>query len=586
LTDGTKQLLSELNEPLHLRFFVSKNLVTAAPQLAAYASRVEAMLGTYRDLSNGNITLEVINPEPFSDAEDRAVGFGLNRFRLTGGNEELFFGLAATNGTKGQATVPVFAPDREQFLEYDLTRLIAEVGQPQKPVIALIDGLALSGNPMARQPKQQVLARLEELYTVQQISGDVDALPDGTKVLMIVHPKKLSDRTLFTIDQWVLRGGATLVFVDPYAETAPSLRPGMPPPDPKSEFDKLFDAWNVTFDVTQAVGDPTTAIRTMRQIGQRAEPVTSLPWMSLTPQQMADSDALLAQISSLVLTTAGHLTTTSDDVKLTPLFTASPEAGFLPAGVAGDQRQDPRILAMQLTQSDTPLVLAGRLSGAIKTAFPNGKPEKSEAKGTPLKTPDGKLNVILVADADMVMDRNWIRRRNLLGQQIAEAFANNGAFVLNAIEQMAGGIALADLRGRGVSARPFDRINALEKKAEAQFATRQRELTEKLQTTQRQIEQMSQPEGGVDGTGLSEEGIKAVDQFRSELLRTRAELRNVRFDLRRDVDSLKSWLTLVNVGLVPALVAAIALGFAIRRPRKPLPERAAESAIPRSGNEA
>ncbi|MEO0798902.1 MAG: GldG family protein [Pseudomonadota bacterium] len=577
LSNGTRTLLSELAEPLHFRLFLSRELVQTAPQLSAYANRVQAMLSTYRDLSNGKITLEVIDPKPFSDDEDRAVGFGINKIRAASLNQELFFGLAATNSTRGSAKIPVFSPDREAFLEYDLTRMVAELGQPKKPVIALIDGIALGGNPMARQPEAQVMTQLKELYTVENLRGDVDALPDGTRVVMVVHPRNVSDRTLYTIDQWVLSGGATLVFVDPFAETAPGLRPGMPAPNPQSDFDKLLTSWGVKFDTKVAVGDPKTAIRAVREVDGRDVPATNLPWLALTKENLATGDALVAQLSNVIVTTAGHFETTSDAVTLKPLLTASPGSGILAASEAGNQTGDPRLLFDRLKVSETPLVLAARLEGTFGTAFPKGKPEKSEAKSKPLTKLEGKPNVILVGDADMTMDRNWIRRRQLLGQVIAEPFANNGAFVLNAVEQMIGGVALADLRGRGVSARPFETIEALAKEAEAKYLKRQQGLQQKLQATERRLAEVAQRTGS-DGAVLDDESIKAVEQFRSDLLSTRAELRNVQFDLRREVDGLKSWITLVNVGLVPALVAALALGYAIRRTRRPLPKREPASA--------
>lgn len=577
LTNGTRQLLANLEEPLHLRLFMSSALTQSAPQLSNYANRVEAMLATYASLSNGKITLEVVDPQPFSDAEDRAVGFGINRIRIAGAPQELFFGLAATNSTNGRGQIPVFSPDREAFLEYDLTRLIAELGQPQKPVVAVIDGIAMGGNPMARMPEQQILKQLRELFTVESISGDVDKLPDGTRVVMVVHPRRLSDRTLYTLDQWVLNGGATMVFVDPHAEMAPGLRPGMPAQEPASEFDKLLAAWGVNFDTSKAVGDPTTAIRTVREVNGRAVEATNLPWLSLRAQDMARDDAALAQISTIIMTTAGSFTAKSDATKLKPLISASAEAGFLPARAAGDPASDPRLLYTQLKATETKPVLAARLSGELKSAFPDGKPEGSEATGEHRKAMEGTANVILIGDADMVMDRNWIRQRQVMGQVISQAFSNNGAFILNAVEQMVGGTALADLRGRGVSTRPFEKIEAIAKTAEAKYLKQQQDLVAKLQQTEQRINQLSQ-QAGKDGDVLSDETQKAVEQFRSELLSTRAQLRSVQFELRREVDSLQTWLTALNVGIIPALVAALALGFALRRPKRPLPERTTTTA--------
>ena len=576
LSEGTRTLVSKLEEPIHMRLFMSRDLIQQAPQLSAYANRVQSMLETYASLSNGKLALEVIDPRPFSDDEDRAVGLGINRIRLSGSDNELFFGLAATNSTDGTGQIPVFSPDREAFLEYDVTRLIADLSQPTKPVIALIDGIALGGNPMAQMPEQQILTQLRELFTVEELRGDVDKLPDGTRVVLAAHPRNLSERTLYTLDQWVLSGGATLIFVDPFAEAQPGIRPGMPAPNPRSDLKKLFSAWGIDFDVEKAVGDPAYALRTQRLVGGRAVTASNLPWLALREAAFAKDDALLAQLSSLVMTTAGSFKASGSDVTIKPLITGSQDAGLLPTSVASNQEADPRTLLNQLEKPDGPVILAGRIEGKLKSAFEAGKPEGSEAAGAHLKETAGKANVIVVGDADMLTDRNWIRRRQVLGQDFAEPFANNGAFVLNAIEQMAGGTVLADLRGRGVSYRPFERIQALEQKAEAQYLETQQALMRKMQETETRVRELTQS-SGKDGELVSEETETALNQFRSELLSTRAQLREVQYNLRSDVERLQSWLTALNVGLLPALFAALALVFALRRSRMALPEREPET---------
>src|SRR5580700_2814920 len=228
LSQGTRTMLGELKEPVRFRLFMSSGLTKQAPQLAAFAARVRSLLDSYVAAAKGNIILEVIDPRPFSEEEDRAVAFGIDGFTGTNG-ERLFFGLAATNSTTGRATIGVFAPDREAFLEYDLTRLVSDLGRRGKPVVALLDGLGLAGNPMMRLPEQQVLVEMKQFFDVKPISGDVEKLPEGTRVLMVVHPQNLSPRTLYTIDQWVLGGNAAMIFVDPHAEN--QIGPQGEPPE-------------------------------------------------------------------------------------------------------------------------------------------------------------------------------------------------------------------------------------------------------------------------------------------------------------------------------------------------------------------
>jgi ABC-type uncharacterized transport system involved in gliding motility auxiliary subunit len=574
LSQGTRTLLGELNEPLRFRLFLSSGLTKQAPQLAAFAGRVRAMLDAYVAASNGHIVLEVIDPRPFSEDEDRAVAYGIQSFQGTGG-EQLFFGLAATNSTTGRATINVFAPDRETFLEYDLTRLVAQLGNRGKPVVALIDGIGLAGSPMTRIPEQQTLAQMHQFFDVKNVPQSGGKIPDDAKVLMVVHPQHLDDATRYKIDQWVLAGKPTIVFVDPFAEN--QMGPGgMPAPDASSTLEPLFKAWGVTFDPTKVVGDSTYALQTQRNFGGRPVVTQNLPWLALRSNALAKDEAILAQLSAIVLTDAGSFGTAKDGIALRPLMTASGDAVLIEASVAADRTGDPRRMLSGLKRVDKPPVLAARLSGTLESAYPDGPPADKDTpaaeapKGETLKRSAKPINVILVGDADMLMDRNWIQQQSLLGQQIAQAFANNGDFVINAVEQMAGGAALSDLRGRGVSWRPFELIQKMEAEADQRFRAKEQQLTQELKDTEQKIAQLPRaPEGSVDV--LTPEQVKAIEGFRGQLLTIRSELRDVQFALRRNVDDLKNWITAVNVGVVPLLVAIIALLFAMRRPRRPVP---------------
>jgi ABC-type uncharacterized transport system involved in gliding motility auxiliary subunit len=611
LSEGTKTLVADLKEPVRFRLFMSSALTRQAPQLAAFAGRVRTLLDAYVAAAKGNIILEVIDPRPFSEEEDRAVAFGIDGFTGTNG-ERLFFGLAATNSTTGKATIGVFSPDREAFLEYDLTRLVSELGRRGKPVVALIDGIGLSGNPMMRIPEQQVLVQMKQFFDVKPVSGDVDKLPDGTRVLMVAHPQDLSERTLFTIDQWVMGGNPAIIFVDPYAENQMGPRGG-PPPNPTSTLEPPFKAWGVKFDTTHAVGDPDYALQTERNVQGRPVVSQNLAWMALRGDALMRNEAILAQLSAVVVTTAGAFETTKDGVTLRPLLKASSAAVTFDAALAGDRTADPRRLLIGLVKSPKPPIIAARLEGTLDSAYPDGlakkdaqedptkpdptkpdptksdpakpdepkagdaKPEDSKTEAakpesTALKRSVKPVNVILVGDADMLMDRNWVQQQSLFGQQVSQAFANNGDFVINAIEQMAGGSALADLRGRGVSWRPFELIQRMEAEADGKFRAKEQELTQQLKDTEQKLSQLPKsPEGSNDV--LTPEQAKTIEGFRAQLLTIRSELRDVQFALRRNVDNLKSWITAINVGVVPVTIAVIALGFGLRRPRRPLPKK-------------
>jgi ABC-type uncharacterized transport system involved in gliding motility auxiliary subunit len=602
LSQGTRSLLGELREPVRFRLFMSSGLTKQAPQLAAFAGRVRSLLDSYAAAAKGNIILEVIDPKPFSEEEDRAVAFGIDGFTGVGG-ERLFFGLAATNSTTGRSTIGVFAPDREAFLEYDLTRLVSELGRRGKPVVALLDWLGLAGNPMMRMPEQQVLAQMKQFFDVKPLSGEIEKLPDDTRVLMVVHPQDLSEKTLYTIDQWVMAGNATMIFVDPFAENQLGPRPGMPSPNPTSNLEPLFKAWGVKFDTTRAVGDPDYALQTERNVGGRPVASQNLPWMALRGDALARDEAILAQLSAVVMTTAGAFETTKDGVTLRPLVRASNAAVTLDATLAGDRTGDPRRLLVGLTKAPKPPILAARLTGTLDSAYPDGlkkeekkpdeakadeqkpdeakpdtakadEPKKDEAKAADntLKKSAKPANVILVGDADMLMDRNWIQMHSLFGQQVAQAFANNGDFVVNAIEQMSGGAALSDLRGRGVSWRPFELIQRMEADADSQFRAKEQELTTQLKDTEQKLSQLPKAAEGSNEV-LTAEQAKTIEGFRTQLLAIRSQLRDVQFALRRDVDNLKNLVTALNVGVVPVTVGVIVIAFGMRRSRRPLPKK-------------
>ena len=578
LSKGTGELIRSIEEPIRMRFFLSGQLTKEAPQLAAFAQRVRTMLDAYVAASNGRIMLEIIDPRPFSEEEDRAVALGVSQYRASTG-DRVFFGLAATNSTDGKAAIPAFSPEREAFLEYDLTRMVAELGRRGKAVVALFDGMNLQGNPQMRQQPQQVLLQMQQFFDVQQQAGDIENLPANTKVVMVVHPQGLSDKTLYTIDQWALNSGATLIFVDPWAEnqTGPG---GRPMPDASSNMEKLFKAWGVDYDPKRAVADVTYAFKAERMINDRPVSMINLPWMAVRGDALKKEEAIVAQLQALVMTTAGSFTASKEGVSIRPLVTGSPEGGTIEAEKVRDRNADLRELVPLIKKDSKPPVMAGRLTGKLDSAFTE-KPAESKFTGEHKVKADKDANIILVGDADMLMDRNWVQRREILGSQVAQAFANNGDFVNNAIEQMVGGPALTDLRGRGVSWRPFETIQKMETEANAKYSAKEQQLTARLKEAEEKLTQLSRSSGDKPGAkpGASEvltpEQVQTIDKFKADVLATREELRQVQYALRSDTDNLKSWITGLNVAGVPLVVGFFALLFAMRRPRRPVPQKKA-----------
>jgi len=555
LSDGTKSLLENLKEPIHLRLFISSNLVKDVPQFSTYANRVETILKTYSNLSSGKITIETIDPKPFSDAEDRAVGMGINPFNATEMSDSLYFGLAATNSTNGQKNIPLFSPERETFLEYDLTSLISELSQTKKPVVSIIDNLGLSSDARIGKPEQQILKQMKEMFQVEMINESTNELNENTKVLMVIHPKFLSDETLYMIDQWVLDGGATLIFLDPYAETELSRQQGMPPMNPRSDLKKLLDTWGVKFDNKKAVLDSEFGFRIARKINGRDIQVTNYPWLNIRGDGLNRNDSSLSNLSTIVMTTAGSIEDTNKDPILEPIIRSSNKSGLGDAQKAGNPEGDPRDLLSNIKSENENYVLAGWIKGDLSSSFIDNENKRDKQIIKSKKT----SNVLLITDADMLMDRNWLTQRG--------AFANNGDFVLNVVEKMIGGNALSDLRGKSTSWRPFEKIIALEKVAEEKFLIEEQMLAKKLEGMEDKIRNLTQ-NNDKNSDVLSPETIKAIDGFKAEMMATRSQLRNVKFDLRRDVELLKKWIISLNVAILPIMFAATSLIISLRRKRK------------------
>ena len=555
LSNGTMSLLKDLKEPIHIRLFVSSNLVKDVPQLSTYANRVETILQTYSNISNGKITLEIIDPKPFSDAEDRAVGMGINSFNATEMSDALYFGLAATNSTIGQKNIPIFSPERETFLEYDLTSLISDLSQIEKPVISIIDNLGLNADTRIGKPEQQILKQMKEMFQVEKIDENSNKLNKNTKVLMIIHPKFLSDETLYMIDQWILKGGATLIFLDPYAETEISRQQGMPPMNPRSNLKKLLDTWGIKFDDKKAVLDSEFGFRISRNINGRDIQVTNYPWLNIRGEGLNKNESSLSNLSTIVMTTAGSFELIDDKSVLEPIIISSQKSGLGDAQKAGDPKGDPRDLLPNIKSDNKNLTVAGWVKSNLNTSFG----DKKNKDNNQLLKSSKKSNILLVADVDMLMDRNWLTQRG--------AFANNGDFVLNVMEKMVGGNALSDLRGKSTSWRPFEKIIALEKIAEEKFLIEEQMLAKKLKGMEDKIRNLTQ-NNDEDSDVLSPETIKAIDGFKTEMMTTRSQLRNVKFDLRRDVETLKKWIISINVAILPIIFAGFALILSLRRKRK------------------
>ena len=586
LSDGSRNLLRGIQEPVQLKFFYSKSLSSEAPQIALYGDRVRELIEQYASLSNGKVRLEVIDPEPFSDAEDRAVQAGLESAEV--GGRKFFFGLVGTNSIDTQETITFFQPDREQFLEYDLTKLVYALTTPKKPLVGVISSMPLEFGPggmMAAMRGQSqpyaIMAQLRQFFDVKSLDGPQEKIPDEIGVLTLIHPKNLSQGTIYAIDQFVMRGGRVIAMVDPYSETsaaAPDMmgRPQMPGADQSSVLPELFKSWGVTMDKDVFVADLALAQRV--QANPRTV-VDYVAWLAVPAANMTKDDLVTGQLNTLNIASAGALKKAEGaTTTFTPLVTSSDKAMLVPVEkIQGPP--DPQGLLEAFKASGERYTIAARISGPMKTAFPDGPPPAPPAEKKEGDKPDEKKaepaaqmketakpgTVIVIADTDMIDERFWARQQNVFGQTVLVPIAGNADLLVNAIDNLMGSNDLISLRSRGRSQRPFDRIEDMRKAAGQEFTAREKALRNELTETEKKISELQSKNPAGGNALISAEEQQAIEGFRQQLVKTRQELRAVQRDLTKDISRLEAQVKFVNIGLIPILVGLFAVAMTLAR---------------------
>lgn len=566
ISAGTEKVLAEIEQPVELYFFYSDQASKDLPTLRNYAKRVEEMLKAYERAAEGKLKLHIVDPQPFSAEEDQAAEFGLQAIPLNAGGDKLYFGLAGRVGDGVPQAIPVFALDQEEFLEYDLSRLVQSLAKPERPVIGVLSGLPLNGgfDMQTRQPSQpwMVMEEIRQQFQIESLKAGIDQIPEKVSVLLLVHPKDLPEQSLYAIDQFVLRGGKLLAFVDPYSE----IDSGMPMPGEEaasktSDLPALFKAWGVQLLPDQVVTDGAYAMALSMGEGQRA--VRHAAFLSLPRAALDQSDVSTAGLETLTLASAGILEPLAGaKSRFTPLLQSSVYA--MPV----DSKrlallQNPEELIRELQPTGQRYAMAARISGPAETAFANG----IEGRKDGLKSADN-INVIVVADTDLLSDRMWVQVQDFFGQRMPQPWADNASFTINALDNLSGSDALISVRSRGRFSRPFEVVDALQRTAEVKFREQEAELQQRLAATEQQLASLQQSDDPAQSPQLTPEQQATLQQFMAEKVRIRKELRDVRFQLNADIDALGRSLKLVNIALVPLLLTLGVLSLWFWRRRK------------------
>ena len=567
LSEGTYAILEDIPETINLYFFFSERATADIPQLRTYAGRVREMLEEFEQNSDGRLAIRVIDPLPFSEEEDRASEFGLQSVELAMGADPVFMGIAGTNSIGDQEIISFLDPTNETFLEYELAKLVQTLSVVDRPVIGLLTPLEMTAgfNQATQQLRQPwvITQQVQQLFELRTLPAGTDSIDSDIDVLMVVHPKDLGDATLYAIDQFVMRGGRALLFVDPYAQadSQPPV-PGMSQPGGgASDLNRLLEPWGVSIPPGVVIGDDRFAL-TVTGFGNR--PVRYLPLLGVDEGGIDPEDVITAGISNLNLGFPGHIETLEDaSLTVTPLVQSSDLAGPLAAEELAFA-QDPETLRASFTPTGETYVLAARLQGEAPSAFPDGPPPVPETGATVdssrhLAKSDGPVNVVLVADTDILTDRLWVRINNLFGQQLTSAFAGNGDFAINALDNLTGSNDLINVRGRATYTRPFSRVQDLRRDAEARFRITEQQLTQELTSLEAKLAELQAQRQDGGNLLLSAEQEAELNRFQEERLRIRKELRQVQRDLDQSIEDLGMRLKVINIFLVPVLIAVLGL---------------------------
>ena len=570
LSEGSKRLLAKLDQPVKVQLFFSQQASRELTALRDYAQRVEDLLTEMATLSSGTLEVSVIDPIPFSEQEDLANEVGIQPVQLSL-SEAIYLGIAISSESGGSAVLPFLQPDRERFLEYELAQAIYQSANPALPKVGLVSGLQVSGGfdfaTRQPQPAWAIIEQLQQLYQVETLDLETSPLPEDLSLLMLIHPATLSQAALYQVDQFVLGGGKVVAFVDPFAETAnPGERDSVTPMLP------LLRAWGVEL-TTQAVGDNVYALPVRTQ--SSPFPVRHLGLLGLNEAALSQEDIITSQLNSVNLASVGGIQPLEGaSSTLQPLLSTSAQTQLL-APEQLENLQDPSPLLRSFVSADVSYPVAVRIQGEVQTAFAEGAPVAEAEEAESAEEPSSaqphlsraeNVQLVVIADTDMLADRLWVQVQNFFGQRIVSPWADNGSLVTNIVDNLAGSEDLISIRSRGEYVRPFEVVARLRREAEGRFLQKEQELLARLEETEQRLGELQA--GGDGSVLLSPEQEQALSNFQQEKIKIRKQLRDVRRQLDQDIADLDGQLKLINIGLVPVLITLFAIALAAYRRRR------------------
>ena len=555
LSKGTKRVIYEIEEPLKINFVYSRNLSKNIPILQNYANQVQGLLNRYEDLSSGKIELNFIEPEPYSEDEDYVNRYGLQGIPIDQEGSKVYFGLIASNTTDDIETVPFFDPSKAGTLEKQLTDIIYKLNRSKKPMIGFLSWVdtepPMMPNNQLAPGEYTILEELSYFYDFQYLKREEENF-DNIDLLVVYHPSDITDKTEYAIEQFILNGGKTVIFLDPFFEKNDHS-------NKTSTLENVLKTININYNNNIILdGAQATRLQTQQNISDNTslQTLLKLNWPEIRGQYINQSEEIGNGLSLIRLVSAGGLSPLNEDSEINyiPIISSSDVTMDLPM----KEVHDPIKLINNFKPTGITYDFGVKLTGNTSSSFNDFEFKKDNHINDSSKS----INVVLFSDADFIRNAFWARIQKFLDTNVIEAISDNGSLVTNVFDSMTGYDDFINLRNKETPFRPFVVVQKLQAEAEQKYLGQEQQLQAQLDETLIKIQNLS---GGreAESVDLSDEQLMELANFQLEVEKKRKQLREVRRNLSKDIDRLANQINILNTFLIPILL--ILLMFVIPR---------------------
>ena len=556
LSDGTENIIESLKEPLKITFYRSSKLFSGYPELESHGNLVRDMLYEYQALNPKMISVVEIEPEPFSEQEDLAEKNGVGKISL-GGGQAGYMGIVFNTQTEIKTTIPILNPKDQNSVEYDLSKAIYNLVNPEIKTLGLMSGLPIMGvsrkGEAASKNRWAIYNLITNNFKTKLVSLESKNIPGDIEVLLAIHPKGINRDTQEAISNFVLEGGKLILFSDPMAETDPvTPDPSQPNilPNLESNPNILLENLGVSMRKGIVLGNEESAVQVNFSTPSGPKTIPYLPWFQIRNPSINNESLITKNLEIINLGTSGYFELTrngTEELKYEPLLFVPEKSGDLKSSEIIETR-NPEELTKALQPISKKAFIALRIT------------RNSNFEDKPKQKP---INATLVADTDILSNRFWLRTNP--GKK-SKSIADNADLLINIIDFYMGSEDLISLRSRGVIAKPFERVEQLKREVEREFIDKQSFLKIKLDETEKRLKELQSESFQNDLFSLEEK--TEIESFRNEQFRIRQELRSIQHDLYKNITTLENNIKIINIFALPIIIMIIGIIIGIFKPTR------------------